>query len=78
MIYEHKGLEPMLITHERITNRLAFSIVLASIVIGLLLVILSKISPLWRDIPVIGIAGFLASCILGFGILISIIPHNKM
>ena len=78
MAFEHKGLEPMLITHERISNRMVFSIVLASIVIGSSLVTLSKIPPLWRDIPVIGIAGFLASVILGFGLLISIIRHNKM
>ena len=78
MAFEHKGLEPMLNTHERISNRLAFSIVLASLVIGSSLVTLSKIPPLWRDIPVIGIAGFLASCILGFRLLISIMRHGKM
>jgi len=78
MAFEHKGLEPMLNTHERISNRLAFSIVLASIVIGSSLVTLSKIPPLWRDIPIIGIVGFLASCILGFGLLISIMRHGNM
>ena len=78
MDFEHKGLEPMLITHERISNRVVFAIVLASIVIGSSLVTLSKIPPLWRDIPVIGIAGFLASCILGFSLLISILHNSKM
>lgn len=42
IVFEHKGLDPMLITHERISNRLAFSIVLASIVIGSSLVAFSR------------------------------------
>jgi ubiquinone biosynthesis protein len=32
MAFEHRGLEPMLSTHDRISNRLAFAIVLASLV----------------------------------------------
>jgi len=75
---EHKGLSPMMKTHEQISNRIAFAIVLASIVIGSSLIVLSKIPPLWYDVPIIGIAGFLGAAFLGFWLLISILHHGKM
>ncbi len=75
---EHKGLKPMLDTHERISNRITFSIVIASIIIGSSLLVLSKVPPLWNDIPVIGLIGFLSAGILGFWLLISILRHGKM
>ncbi len=75
---EHKGFESLLETHERISNKLAFSIVLASIIIGSSLIILSGIPPLFFGIPVIGIAGYIAAIILAFGLIISIIKHGQM
>ncbi len=75
---EHKGLDPMLGTHERISNRISFAIVLASMIISSSLIVLSKIPPMWNDIPVIGLIGFLAAGILGFWLLISILRHGKM
>ncbi len=78
MDIEHKGLGPMLGTHERISNRIAFAIVLAAIIIGSSLITLSRIPPLWRDVPVIGVVGFIAAGLLGFWLLISILRHGKM
>jgi len=78
MDIEHKGLAPMLRSHEQISNRITFAIVLASIVLGSSLIVLSKIPPLWNDIPIIGLAGFIVATILGFWLLISIFRHGKM
>jgi ubiquinone biosynthesis protein len=75
---EHKGLEDMLTTHERISNKIAFSVVLASIIVGSSLIILSGIPPLFCDIPVIGLLGFLGAVILGFWLIISIMKHGKI
>jgi len=76
--FEHRGLEPMLHTHDRISNRLAFAIVLASLVIGSSLIVLSDIPPKWHDIPVICLAGFVVSGAMGFWLLISIIRRGKL
>jgi ubiquinone biosynthesis protein len=76
--FEHKGLEPMLKTHSQISNRISFSIVLASLIIGSSLIILSGIPPKWNDIPIIGIIGFFGGGIMGFWLLISILRHGKM
>ena len=76
--FEHKGLEPMLAKHDQISNRIAFAIVLAALIIGSSLIVLSKIPPLWNDVPIIGIVGFVGAAIMGFWLLISILKHGKM
>ncbi len=76
--FEHKGLEPMLIKHDQISNRIAFAIVLAALIIGSSLIVLSKIPPLWDEVSIIGIVGFVGAGIMGFWLLISILRHGKM
>jgi len=78
MDIEHKGLDPMLLSHEKISNRITFAIVLASITIGSSLIVHSKIPPLWHDIPIIGLFGFVAATFLGFWLLVSIFRNGKM
>ena len=78
MEFEHRGLEPMLSTHDRISNRIAFAIVLASLVIGSALIVLSGIPPKWHDIPVIGLIGFVVAGAMGFWLLISIMRRGRM
>ncbi len=76
--FEHKGLGPMLKTHDQISNRIVFAIVLASLVIGSSVIVLSGIPPKWYGIPVFGIVGYLAAGAMGFWLLISILRHGKM
>lgn len=76
--FEHRGLEPMLRTHEQLVDRLAFTVILASLIIGSSLVVLSRIPPRFHDIPVIGIVGFVVAAIMGFGLLLSIMVRKKM
>ena len=76
--FEHRGLENMLSKHDQISNRISFAIVLAALIIGSSLIVLSGIPPIWNGIPIIGILGFLAAGIMGFWLLISILRHGKM
>ena len=76
--FEHKGLEPMLKKHDQISNRISFAIVLASLIIGSSLIVLSGIPPKWNGIPIIGIVGFLGAGLMGFWLLVSILRHGKM
>jgi len=75
---EHHGLTPTINTLDRVSNRVSFAIVLASLIIGSGLIVLSGIPPRWQDIPVIGIVGFLSAGIMGFWLLISILRHGRM
>ncbi len=76
--FGHSGLEPLINTHNRGTNRLVFAIVLAALIIGSSLVVLSGIPPRWHDIPLIGLAGFILAGVIGFSLLISILRRRKM
>ena len=76
--FEHRGLEPMIAANDRISNRLSFAVVLASLVIGSGLIVLSGIPPKWHEIPVIGLAGFLVAGAMGFWLLISIMRSGRM
>ena len=68
--FEHIGLEPLLRTLERVSDHVAYAIVLASLIIGSSLIVLSKIPPHWNNIPVIGIVGFIISGLMGFRLLL--------
>ncbi len=76
--FEHRGLEKMLDTHERISNRLSFAIVVAALIVGSSLIVLSRIPPTWYEIPIIGLAGYLAAGALGFLLLVSILRHGRL
>ncbi len=75
---KHRGLRPLERALYRISNRIAFAIVLAAQIIGSSLIVLSGIKPRWHGIPVIGLAGFLLAGIMGFWLLISILRRGKL
>jgi ubiquinone biosynthesis protein len=78
MEFEHVGLEPMLATHDRTSNRIAFSIVIAALIVGSALIVLSKTPPLLLGIPVIGIIGFVAAALMGVWLLIAILKKGRL
>ena len=71
--FQHSGLEPILKTHERMMTRMVFALVLAALIIGSSLVVLSGIPPKWYGVPVIGVAGFLSAAFVGFWLLVTIL-----
>jgi ubiquinone biosynthesis protein len=77
VIIEVKGLQPLLHTLDVVSNRLAAAIVLAAMIIGSSLIVLSHIPPLWNNIPIIGLIGIIISGIFGLILLISIFRKGK-
>jgi ubiquinone biosynthesis protein len=78
MEFEHKGLEPALKKSDQVSNRMSFAVVLASLIVGSSIIVLSKIPPLFQGIPIIGILGFLGAGVMGFWLLFSILRHGRM
>jgi len=74
----HQGLQDMLATHDRISNRISFSIIIAALVIGSALIVISQAPPLIYGISLIGIIGFLAAAIMGVWLLIAILRKGKL
>lgn len=75
---ELKNMENMLATHDQISNRISFSIIIAALIIGSALIVISKTPPLVYGISLIGIIGFLTAAILGIWLLVAIIKKGKL
>ena len=74
----HDGLEPLRASLDQVTNRVAFAIVLASMMMATALIIHSRMPPLWHGVPIVGLAGFFVTAVLGLWLLISILRHGRM
>ena len=73
-----KNMESMLATHDQISNRISFSIIIAALIIGSALIVISKTPPLFYGISLIGIIGFLAAALMGVWLLVAIIKKGRL
>jgi ubiquinone biosynthesis protein len=76
--HELQGLDQMLSTHDQISNRISFSILIAALIIGSALIVISKTPPLFYGISLIGIIGFLAAAIMGIWLLVAILKKGRL
>ena len=76
--FQHEGLEPLVSSAERVSNRLSFAIVLASLIIGSSLIVLANLPPKIGELPVVGLAGFILAALMAFWLLLSILRHGRM
>lgn len=75
---ENQGLDKMLATHDQISNRVSFSIIIAALIIGSALIVISEIPPLFYGISLIGIIGFLAAALMGIWLLVAILRKGRL
>jgi ubiquinone biosynthesis protein len=75
---EHRGLEAMLATHDQISNRISFSIIIAALIIGSALIVISETPPLFYGISLIGIILFLAAALMGIWLLVAILRKGRL
>jgi ubiquinone biosynthesis protein len=75
---EHQGLDTILATHDRISNRISFSILIAALIIGSALIVISETPPLIYGISLIGILLFSAAAIMGIWLLVAILRKGKL
>lgn len=74
---EYQGLDRALFRLDIISGRISSAIVLASLVIGSSIIILSGTPPKWHEMPMIGLAGFLIAAVMGFRLLLSILASER-
>lgn len=75
--FRHENLESLNHTLENISNRLAFSVIIAALIIGSSMIITTGIGPLIFGFPALGIIGYLISSILGLWLIVIIIRTRK-
>ncbi|MEW6259370.1 MAG: AarF/ABC1/UbiB kinase family protein [Thermodesulfobacteriota bacterium] len=71
-------LERILSANDRTSNRIAFSILIAGLVIGSALIVISETPPLVFGISLIGFIGFAAAVVLGIWLLAAIIRKGRL
>ncbi len=74
---EHRGLEELLDTLERVASRVSFAIIVGALIVGSSLIVHAGLPPTWHDIPVIGLIGYVAAGLMGFGMLLTIIRRGR-
>ena len=75
---EHQGLKTLLAAHNQISNRIAFSIIIAALLIGSALIVISKTPPLFYGISLIGIIGFLFAAVMGIWLMVAILRKGSL
>jgi ubiquinone biosynthesis protein len=56
----------------------SFSIVVAALIVGSSLLLRSEIGPTYRNMPVVGIVGYVAAAVLGFWLLVAILRRGRL
>ena len=75
---EPKGWDPVYQNLDAISNRIAMAIIVAAMIMGSGLVVLSDIPPKVSGIPVIGVIGFIIAAFFAFRLFSSIRKHGKL
>ncbi len=73
---QHEGMHSMLATHDQTSNRIAFAIIIAALIVGSALIVISETPPLFYGISLIGIIGFVAAAVMGIWLLVAIIKKG--
>lgn len=78
MQMEHTSLEKSIGELNKMTNRIVFSFIISSLIIGSSLVVNADAGPKFYGIPFIGFAGYIGAAVMGIGLLISIMRSGKI
>lgn len=76
--FAHNNLESFYRIIEKTGNRLAFSIIVASLILGSSIVLYSKLGPFIFGYPAIGIVGYALAGLMGVWLLINIIRSGRI
>ncbi|MCD4741785.1 MAG: AarF/ABC1/UbiB kinase family protein [Desulfobacteraceae bacterium] len=72
------GLDKILETHDQTSNRIAFAIIIASLIMGSAQLIDSNVPPVFFGVSLIGIVGFIAAAMMGVWLLLAIIKKGRL
>lgn len=75
--FEHTGLEPFYKALDQVSNRLAFAILVAALILGSALLVIAHIPPYIYGISALGFFGFIISGLLAIRLIWSILKHGN-
>lgn len=78
LIFEHRGLERLILELDKSSNRLSFSLIIAALIVGSSLIIVSGKGPFLFGLSIFGIFGYVIAAILGLWLVIAIMRSGKL
>lgn len=75
---EHKGFENMLKNQDQISNRVSFAIIIAALIIGSAVIIISDTPPIVLGVSLLGLIGFVTAFVMAVWLLIAILRRGKL
>ncbi len=75
--FEHRGLGPLNNALEVAAKRISFAVVLGSIILGSSLLVIADVPPYIKNVPAIGIVGFVIAGLFGLRWMVSIWKQGK-
>ena len=74
----HEGLTQLIRDLDKSSNRLSFSVITASIIVGSSIIIHANAGPMLFDLPMFGLIGYIIAALLGIWILIGILRSGQL
>jgi len=78
IIFRHEGLDNVIGEVDRSSNRIAFSVITAAIILGSSVILLAKVGPTIGDLAILGVLGFVIAAVSGIWLLISILRSGRL
>jgi len=75
--FEHVGLDSLIREIDRSSNRIAFGLIISSLIVGSSIIMSLQTGPFLYGYPVLGVLGFVSAGIMGLGLVISILRSGK-
>jgi ubiquinone biosynthesis protein len=76
--FRHRGLEHLILELEKASNRLAFALIIAALIIGSSLIMTRQFGLIVYGIPVLGMIGYITAGFLGIWLAIAILRSGKL
>lgn len=76
--FEHRGLENLISQMDKVSNRIAFSVIIAALIVGSSIIMQTNKGPLFLGFPVLGTFGFLIAGVMGLWLAIAILRSGKL
>jgi ubiquinone biosynthesis protein len=76
--FHHKGLEHLILELEKASNRLAFALIIAALIVASSLIMTRPIGMTILGVPALGLVGYVTAGVLGIWLVIAILRSGKL
>jgi ubiquinone biosynthesis protein len=75
---DHQGLEPLIFGMERSSNRISFALIIAALIVGSSLIMMTRPGPTLFELPLLGLLGYSLAGVLGIWLLVWIRRSGRL